>query len=86
MKLKIVFMGTPDFSVPILEALIENYDVISVVTQPDRISGKKILEPAIKKVALKKIILALMVNLYQKPYLTVRNMVPLTFTPPYYQN
>ena len=41
MKLKIVFMGTPDFSVPILEALIENYDVISVVTQPDRISGKK---------------------------------------------
>ena len=53
MKLKIVFMGTPDFSVPILEALIENYDVISVVTQPDRISGKKILEPAIKKVALK---------------------------------
>ena len=28
-KLKIVFMGTPMFSVPILEALIDNYDVDS---------------------------------------------------------
>ena len=34
--LRIVFMGTPEFSVPILEALIEKYDVIGVVTQPDK--------------------------------------------------
>lgn len=39
--LKIVFMGTPSFSVPILEALIEKYDVIGVVTQPDKIVGRK---------------------------------------------
>ncbi len=38
--LKIVFMGTPNFSVPILEALIEKYDVIGVVTQPDRKVGR----------------------------------------------
>ena len=51
MDVKIVFMGTPLFSVPILEALIENYNVIAVVTQPDRISNNKVLEPAIKKIA-----------------------------------
>lgn len=39
--LKIVFMGTPAFGVPILEALIEKYDVIGVVTQPDKRVGRK---------------------------------------------
>lgn len=39
---KIVFMGTPAFSVPILEALIEeNYEILAVVTQPDRPVGRK---------------------------------------------
>lgn len=44
---KIVFMGTPDFSVPILRTLISSgYDVIAVVTQPDRPVGrKKVLTP-----------------------------------------
>jgi methionyl-tRNA formyltransferase len=37
----IVFMGTPDFSVPILQQLIDNYTVIGVVTQPDRPAGRK---------------------------------------------
>lgn len=36
----IVFMGTPDFSVPVLKMLIENTNVIIVVTQPDKIVGK----------------------------------------------
>ncbi|WP_407370473.1 methionyl-tRNA formyltransferase [Carnobacterium sp.] len=40
--IKIVFMGTPAFSVPILEALIDSeYEVIAVVTQPDRPVGRK---------------------------------------------
>jgi methionyl-tRNA formyltransferase len=39
---KIVFMGTPDFSVPILRSLIkEGYDIVGVVTQPDRPKGRK---------------------------------------------
>ena len=38
--LRIVFMGTPEFSVPILEALVEKYDVIGVVTQPDKRVGR----------------------------------------------
>ena len=39
-KLKIIFMGTPEFSVPTLRILIENYDVIAVVTQPDKPTGR----------------------------------------------
>ncbi|TWT04673.1 methionyl-tRNA formyltransferase [Planomicrobium sp. CPCC 101079] len=44
---KIVFMGTPAFSAPILRMLVEEgYEVISVVTQPDRPVGrKKVLTP-----------------------------------------
>lgn len=53
---KIVFMGTPAFSVPILRMLVEEgYEVISVVTQPDRPVGrKKILTPTpVKEEALR---------------------------------
>lgn len=39
-NIKIVFMGTPDFSVPVLEGLIENYNVVAVVTQPDKEVGR----------------------------------------------
>lgn len=51
---KIVFMGTPDFAVPTLNALIEHHDVIGVVTQPDRPAGRKnqIKQSPIKEVAL----------------------------------
>ena len=43
MTTKIVFMGTPNFSVPILNALIANddYEVAAVMTQPDRPVGRK---------------------------------------------
>lgn len=53
---RIVFMGTPAFSVPILRMLVEEgYDVISVVTQPDRPVGrKKVLTPTpVKEEALR---------------------------------
>ncbi len=39
--MKIVYMGTMDFAVPILRGLAENYDVSLVVTQPDRPFGRK---------------------------------------------
>ena len=38
---KVIFMGTPSFSVPVLEALYENTNVIAVVTQPDKEVGRK---------------------------------------------
>lgn len=54
---KIVFMGTPDFAVPVLETLVDSatYDVVLVVTQPDRPVGRrrKLTPPAVKKAALK---------------------------------
>ena len=53
--MRIVFMGTPSFAVPVLENLIEKYEVVLVVTQPDKEVGRKrILTPSpIKEVALK---------------------------------
>ena len=47
-KPKLIFMGTPDFAVPILQMLLEEgYEVIAVVTQPDRPKGRKrILTPS----------------------------------------
>ena len=50
----LVFMGTPDFSIPILQALIEHYSVIGVVSQPDRPAGRKqqIHVSPVKQVAL----------------------------------
>jgi methionyl-tRNA formyltransferase len=48
-------MGTPEFSVPALETLIEKFDVVAVFTQPDRPKGrgKKIAFSAVKEVAVK---------------------------------
>ncbi len=53
--MKVIFMGTPDFAVPVLEGLIENYDVIGVVSQPDKKVGRKqeLKATPIKEVALK---------------------------------
>ncbi|WP_048602553.1 methionyl-tRNA formyltransferase [Rubeoparvulum massiliense] len=50
--MRILFMGTPDFAVPILRSLVEqNYDVVGVVTQPDRPKGRKqLLTPSPVKV------------------------------------
>src|SRR5699024_12489556 len=54
---KIVFMGTPQFSVPILEALVnnENVQMEAVVTQPDRKVGRKkvLTAPPVKEAAVK---------------------------------
>lgn len=54
--LKIVFMGTPEFAVPSLDALVSNgYDVVGVVTQPDKPVGRhgSVLQaPPVKTYAL----------------------------------
>ncbi len=53
-KPKLIFMGTPDFAVPSLKALFKNdYNVLAVVTQPDRPKGRgrKVIPPPIKKAA-----------------------------------
>lgn len=52
--MKIVFMGTPDFSVPSLKKMIEKYNVSAIVTQPDKPSGRgnKLSISPIKEVGL----------------------------------
>lgn len=54
--MKVIFMGTPDFSVPILQRLLaDGYNVCAVVTQPDRPKGrKKVLTPPPVKVEAEK--------------------------------
>jgi len=54
--MNVVFMGTPEFAVPTLEMLIENHNVLAVVTQPDKPKGrgKKMLFPVVKEVAIEK--------------------------------
>ena len=51
---KVIFMGTPQFAVPSLTALIAHHEVVAVVTQPDAPSGRgKALTPSpIKTLAL----------------------------------
>ena len=53
--IKVVFMGTPSFAVPILESLIEKTSVVMVVTQPDREKDRKgnIIYSPCKELALK---------------------------------
>jgi len=52
---RVVFMGTPQFSVPILDALVEKFDVVGAVTQPDRRAGRgrNLTPPPVKVRALK---------------------------------
>ena len=52
-KPRIVFMGSPEFAVPVLRALAEHYPVAGVVTQPDKPAGrgKKLTPPPVKVVA-----------------------------------
>lgn len=60
---RIIFMGTPDFAVPTLEALIdeEGIEVVAVVTQPDRKVGRKqkLTPPPVKQLAQKEGLLVL---------------------------
>lgn len=52
--LRVVFMGTPDFAVPVLEKLILNTNVVLVVSQPDKCVGRKreLVPTPVKKKAL----------------------------------
>lgn len=56
--MKIVFMGTPDFAVPSLDALYQNgYEIVGVITATDKRGGrggKTLIESSVKKYALEK--------------------------------
>lgn len=53
--MRIVFMGTPDFAVPSLNALLERgHEILAVYTQPDKPKGRghKLLPPPVKETAM----------------------------------
>ena len=57
MEKRIIFMGTPEFAVPSLEALINNsYQVVAVFTQPDKRAGRgqQIISSPVKQLALSR--------------------------------
>jgi methionyl-tRNA formyltransferase len=54
MEIRLVFMGSPEFALPSLQAAADNYTVVGVVTQPDRPAGRgrTLTPPPVKKLAL----------------------------------
>ena len=54
--MRILFMGTPQFAVPSLESLIGEFEIVGVVTQPDRPAGrgKRLKAPPVKELALSR--------------------------------
>ena len=77
-KIKVVFMGTPDFAVPVLEGLIENYEVVGVVSQPDKRVGRKqeLVNTPIKEVALKHNILVFQPEKIKEDYGDILKLNP----------
>ena len=75
---KVLFMGTPEFCVPILESLIASYDVVGVVTQPDKEIGrhKELKASPVKECAIKNGILVLQPEKIRKDYQEVLNRKP----------
>lgn len=78
-KTRIIFMGTADFSKRVLEMLLEeNYNVVAVVSQPDRPVGRKrILKPTlVKEVALEHNILCLQPERIRRDYQAIIDLKP----------
>ena len=69
MSIHIVFMGSPDFALPVLQNLARNYQVVGVVTQPDRPAGRgRILTPPpVKELAISLNIPVIQPNRLKEP-------------------
>ena len=76
--LKVVFMGTPDFAVPILEKLITDTEVLLVVTQSDKVRGRnnKISFSPIKEIAVKNNIEVFQPEKIKQDYQTIIDKNP----------
>ncbi len=77
-ELKIIFMGTPEFSVPILDALIKNYNVKAVVTQKDKLTGRNLTltQPPVKILAKENNILVLQLDNVKEQYEEIIDLEP----------
>ncbi len=76
-ELRIIFMGTPDFGLPALEAINEKYKVIAVVCQPDRPSNRgEVKYSPIKEYAVNHNIPVFQPEKLQEDYLDILKMNP----------
>lgn len=75
---KIVFMGTPVFGIPVLEALLKHYKIKAVVTQPDKKSGRdgKVLISPIKRLANDNTLLVVQPENLKEQYDEVLSLEP----------
>jgi methionyl-tRNA formyltransferase len=66
---RIVFMGSPDFALPSLRALAQHFEVVGVVTQPDRPAGrgKRLAAPPVKTLAIELGIQVIQPNRLKEP-------------------
>ncbi len=73
---RVVFLGTPEYGVPVLEALADHHEVVAVVTQPDRTGGRgrKVLSPPVKVAAESKGIEVLQPRGMRRENQTVRRL------------
>lgn len=76
--LKVIFMGTPDFSVNVLNSLIHNTNVIGVVTKPDKSVGRKqvLSQSAVKKVVIENNIKVLQPTKIKEEYQSILDLNP----------
>lgn len=76
--LNVIFMGTPEFSVNILNSLLSNTNVIAVVTKPDKLVGRKqeLTESAVKKVALENKIKVIQPTKIREEYKSIIDLNP----------
>ena len=59
---RVAFMGTPDFAVPSLRALMDHFEVVGVVTQPDRPAGRG---RAVRESPVKRAVVAAGLSVFQ---------------------
>ena len=78
--MRIVFMGTPDFAVNVLQGLIDNYkdEIVGVVSQPDKRVGRHqvLTNTPVKELALKYNIPVLQPEKIRKEYQNVIDLKP----------
>ncbi len=77
-ELSIVFMGTPEFSVPVLQALIDNYKVKAIITQPDKVNGRngQMTFSPVKQLGIDNTILVLQPSNIKEEYQQIIDLNP----------
>ena len=78
---RIIFMGTPEFAVPSLEALAGHYEIVGVVTQPDRRGGRgrrELIPPPVRVAAQALVAPVIQVQTLRTPEMveTLRALAP----------